>query len=228
MSEKPYISIVIPVYNEKDSVPVLYGQVKAPLSALGKPYEVIFIDDGSGDGTGDALETIKDGHLKIGRSVQHLGKSEALTLGFSMARGDVIVTMDGDLQDDPVEIPRFVEALKDYDVVSGWRYERHDPLSKTLPSLLYNLLTRWLTGIPLHDFNCGYKAYRSEAVKGLKLSGGLHRYIPVLLHEKGCRVGEIKVEHHERLHGRSKYGYIRLFTGLVDLVRIRFFNQNGK
>lgn len=219
MPGEPYLSIIVPVFNEEGSVRTLCRELVEVLSAGASSYEIIFVDDGSTDGTWQALRSLEG--IRAERFDSNRGKSSALTRGFALAQGSLIITMDGDLQDDPKEIPRFVDALKDYDAVSGWRHERNDPLSKTIPSRIYNLLTRWLTGIPLHDFNCGYKAYRSEAVKGLELNGGLHRYIPVLLYQKGYRVGEIQVGHRPRLHGQSKYGFLRLFTGLADLIRVR-------
>jgi glycosyltransferase involved in cell wall biosynthesis len=225
MSRGPLLSIIIPVYNEEENVPILFNELTGVLYSYGHPYELIFIDDGSTDGTPKLLESIKGEKVHVELFEHNLGKSDALARGFSMAKGEAVITMDGDLQDDPAEIPRLVEALQSYDMVSGWRYERYDPLSKTIHSRIYNMLTRLITGVVLHDFNCGFKAYRREALKGLKLSRGFHRYIPVLLARKGCRVGEIKISHRPRLHGRSKYGALRILEGFVDLLRIRFFNR---
>jgi glycosyltransferase involved in cell wall biosynthesis len=223
MSGEPLLSIVIPVYDEEENVPILYQELVGVLSAFGRSYELIFIDDGSTDGTSKALKAIQGENVHIERFEHNLGKSEALSSGFSMVKGEAVITMDGDLQDDPAEIPRLIEALQRYDMVSGWRYERRDTMSKTIHSRVYNRLTRLITGVCLHDFNCGYKAYRREVLKGLKLSRGFHRYIPVLLARKGCRVGEIKINHRPRLHGRSKYGALRIPEGFIDLLRIRFF-----
>ncbi len=225
MPENIFITVVIPVYNEAENVPILHEELTATLSTMGKPFELIFIDDGSADGTPESLEALRGENVVAERFGNNRGKSAALTRGFSLARGEVVITMDGDLQDDPKEIPRFIEALDNYDMVSGWRRERRDPLSKTLPSRAYNSLTRLLTGIRLHDLNCGYKAYRRDAVKGLALSGGMHRYIAVILQMKGCRIGEVEVRHRPRVHGKSKYGPVRLLAGLAGLIRIRFFGR---
>jgi glycosyltransferase involved in cell wall biosynthesis len=159
---------------------------------------------------------------------RNFGKSSALACGFSNAKGGLVITMDGDLQDDPKEIPRFIEALENYDMVSGWKNKRKDPPSKTIPSKLFNTLTRALTGVDIHDFNCGYKAYHSYVIKGINLYGEMHRYIPVIASWKGFSVGEITVDHHKRAHGHSKYGASRLIKGLFDLVTIKFLISYSK
>ncbi len=220
--DKPYLSVIVPVYNEEDNVLELYDRLCPVLRSLGRPYEVLFIDDGSTDGTALRLGTIRDDSVSVVRFQRNFGKAAALSCGFLKAGGEIVITMDGDLQDDPGEIPRFIDALKKYDVVSGWKYRRQDPPSKTLPSKAFNWLTRWLTGVNIHDFNCGFKAYRGCVVKNLRLYGEFHRYIPVLAFWKGFSVGEIGVKHHQRLHGKSKYGFSRLIKGFLDLITIKF------
>jgi glycosyltransferase involved in cell wall biosynthesis len=223
--EKPYISVVIPVYNEERNIFELYDRLNAVMSTLGTTYEILFIDDGSTDGTLERINRIKDGRVRAISFQRNFGKAAALSCGFSNVRGEVVITMDGDLQDDPKEVPKFLEALKSYYVISGWKFRRQDPLSKTIPSRVFNWLTRLLTGVNIHDFNCGLKAFRRDAIKDINLYGELHRYIPVLAHWKGYTVGEIKVEHHQRAHGRSKYGYNRLFKGFLDLITIIFLTS---
>ena len=222
------LSLIIPVYNEQDNVLPLYNKLKAVLEY---DHELIFIDDGSKDNTYEILKNIqkKDSKLKIIRFRNNFGKSEALSKGFKHAKGDIIITMDGDLQDDPEEIPRFIEKIKeDYDLVVGWKYKRQDPLSKTIPSKFFNFLIKVLTGVKIHDSNCCFKAYKKEVVKNLKIYGELHRYIPSLVNWKGFKVTEIKVKHHKRLHGKSKYGFSRLLKGFLDLLTIKFLIKYSK
>ncbi len=223
------VSVVIPAYNEQKNVTLLYGKLKDILK--GMDYEIIFIDDGSTDLTYKELLDLKkkDKRVKLIKFRNNFGKSAALDAGFRDAKGEYIITMDADLQDDPREIPRFLAKLsKGYDMVSGWKYHRRDPLSKTIPSRFFNWLTSGLTKMPLHDFNCGFKAYRSIVVKNLRLYGDMHRYIPVLAAMKGFRIGEIKVRHHKRRHGTSKYGASRLFKGSLDMLTITFFMKYSK
>ena len=222
------LSLIIPVYNEQDNVLPLYNKLKAVLEY---DHELIFIDDGSKDNTYEILKNIqkKDSKLKIIRFRNNFGKSEALSKGFKHAKGDIIITMDGDLQDDPEEIPRFTEKIKEgYDLVVGWKYKRQDPLSKTIPSKFFNFLIKVLTGVKIHDSNCCFKAYKKEVVKNLKIYGELHRYIPSLVNWKGFKVTEIKVKHHKRLHGKSKYGFSRLLKGFLDLLTIKFLIKYSK
>jgi len=216
--------------NEEENISPLYIRLNEVLSKLNKKYEVIFIDDGSKDRTVLEIKKIneKDNKVKLIQHRKNFGKSNALENGFREATGKVIFTMDGDLQDDPREIPRFLEALNKYDVVSGWKFKRKDPITKTLPSKLANYVTRKATGVKIHDMNCGYKAYREEVVKNLHLYGEMHRYIPALVSAKGYRVGEIRVKHHKRKFGKSKYGFMRLFSGLFDFVTIRFLTNYSK
>ncbi len=225
------LSVIIPLFNEEKSLSSLYSELKSVLKNSGKSYEIIFVDDGSRDNSWSVLERLHTADKEI-RGIQfrkNSGKAAALSAGFKYAQGKVIVSMDADLQDDPGEIPKFIEKLdKGYDLVSGWRFKRQDPLSKTLPSKFFNYLTSVLTGIRIHDFNCGFKAYRKEVVKDIELYGELHRYIPVLAHWRGYEVGEIKVRHHPRAHGKSKYGIVRLFRGLTDLLTVMFLTRYMK
>lgn len=227
--EKIDISIVVPVYNEVESLPVLHQQLDVVLSALQRPYEIIFVDDGSADGSFGALETLAEADPCV-RVVQfrcNFGKAAALTAGFRAARGDVVFTMDADLQDDPQEIPRFLEVLEggNYDLVSGWKYPRLDPATKTVPSRLFNWTTSALSGVKLHDFNCGFKAYRREVIQEIVIYGELYRYIPVMAHWKGFRVTEMKVKHHPRRFGHSKYGMKRFLRGFFDLLTVLFLTR---
>jgi glycosyltransferase involved in cell wall biosynthesis len=218
------LSIVVPVYNEEGNLAELYRR----LTALALPFEIILVDDGSTDGTWRAIQGLAaDPRVAALRHRRNFGKARALANGFAAARGDVVITMDGDLQDDPDEIPRFLTALADdgYDLVSGWKQRRQDPLGKTLPSRLFNLTVSRVSGVPLHDFNCGFKAYRGEVVHSIRLYGELHRFTPVLAHAEGFRIGELPVRHHPRRWGRSKYGWQRLVKGFLDLLTVTFLTQ---
>ena len=228
MSDKLDLSIVIPVCNEGENVEELYNQLNVVLSRLGKTSEIIFVDDGSIDDTFKKLKAIKDSRVKIVRFQRNYGKSAALSCGFKKSKGNFVITLDGDLQDDPKEIPRFLEKLNEYDMVSGWKGKRQDPISKTIPSKFFNALTRYITGVKIHDFNCGFKGYRNYVVENVKLYGEFHRYIPALAHWKGYTVGEIEVEHHPRIHGKSKYGIGRLFKGFLDLITVTFLTLYKK
>jgi glycosyltransferase involved in cell wall biosynthesis len=219
------LSFVIPTLNEKPSLEKLYRLIVENVSPLGHDYEVIFVDDGSTDGSFALLEQLhnEDPQVKVIGFRRNFGKAAALMAGFAQAEGDIIFTMDADLQDDPVEIPRFLGKLdKGYDLVSGWKFPRLDPISKTAPSKLANATIRLGTGIKLHDFNCGFKAMRRDVAKEIKLYGELHRYVPVLAHWRGFSVTEIKVKHHPREFGKSKYGMRRLFRGLFDFMTVVF------
>jgi glycosyltransferase involved in cell wall biosynthesis len=226
---RPDLSLVIPCYDEAENVEPLYREVREVAAGLDRRTEVIFVDDGSADATADVLRQVHaeakhdpDGPaVKVVLLRRNFGKSSALAAGFQEADGDVVVTLDGDLQDDPHEIPRFLAQLEEgFGLVSGWKRQRHDPLTKTIPSRIFNAVVSALTGIRLHDINCGFKAYRRELVSELRLYGGLHRFIPVLAHAKGFRVGEIEVEHRPRQHGRSKYGAARMPAGFLDLLTV--------
>lgn len=225
------ISVVIPAYNEKESLPELYNRIKAVVTENGWTYEIIFIDDGSRDGTFDAIQALrgKDENVRCIRFRSNAGKAAALDAGFKKSEGEYVITMDADLQDDPNEIPELINKLKQgYDLVSGWKKKRHDPLGKRLPSKLFNLVTSIVSGVRLHDFNCGLKAYRSDVVKSIRLYGDMHRYVPAIAHWKGFRVTEKVVLHHARKHGKSKYGVARLFTGYLDLLTVAFLNTYMK
>ncbi len=224
----PDLSIIIPVKNEAGNVRELHRQLAHVLHMHGFDYEILFIDDGSKDATLQELLKIKqsDPFVCILEMRKNVGKALALQAGFSHAKGTYIITMDGDLQDDPIEIPRFVAKLNQgTDVVSGWKIKRKDPLSKTLPSKIFNKLTSYLTRVKIHDFNCGFKAYRREVTQSLTLYGELHRYIPALAAWKGFRIAEIPVKHHPRKSGTSKYGITRLFKGFFDLITVSFLLQ---
>ncbi len=225
------ISIVIPLFDEEANIEKLYGQLKTVLQDLNKEYELIFIDDGSTDNSFSILQDFhqKDKTVKVVQFRRNFGKSAALSVGFKYAKGKIIVTMDADLQDDPREIANFIKKLDEgYDIVSGWRFERKDSFSKTLPSKLFNYLTSLLTGIKIHDFNCGFKVCKKEVIEDINIYGELHRYIPVLAHWKGYKVGEVKVRHHPRGGGSSKYGLGRLFRGITDLLTVMFLTRYAK
>jgi glycosyltransferase involved in cell wall biosynthesis len=219
------LSIVIPLYNEEENVEPLYDQLKAALEGVGREYEIIIVDDGSTDGSFDVLKRLHgdEKRLKVIRFRRNFGKAAALSAGFETAEGEVVITMDGDLQDDPQEIPRFLQKLEEgFDLVSGWKKQRRDPFSKRWPSRVFNWTVSFLTGLRLHDLNCGFKAYRREVIQELqtRLYGGLHRYIPVLAYARGYRVGEITVAHRPRQRGHSKYGWERFLRGFLDLLTV--------
>ncbi len=220
------ISVVIPLLNEEESLPELSLGLEQELNKIApKKWEVIFIDDGSTDESYEVIKQIRDRNnsFKVIRFRRNYGKSAALSVGFNYAKGKVVITMDADLQDDPNEISNLVSKLKEgYDLVSGWKKVRHDPISKTLPSKLFNFVTSRVSGIKLHDFNCGLKAYRKEVVKTLQVYGEMHRYLPALAHWEGFKVTEIPVEHHARRFGKSKFGMSRFFKGFLDLLTIMF------
>lgn len=225
----PEITVLVPVLDEEPSVGELAAQVAAVLDRLGRSFELIFIDDGSADGTARAVRAARDAdpRVRLVRLRRNFGKAAALTAGIDAARGAIVVTMDGDLQDDPGEIPRFLERLEgeDLDLVSGWKRRRRDPPSKRWPSKLFNWVTRHMARVDLHDFNCGYKAYRREVLDEIAIYGELHRYIPVLASRRGFRVGELEVTHHPRRHGSSKYGIDRLYKGFLDLLTVLFLTR---
>ena len=215
----PRISVIIPVRDEQDSLEPLVDSLRA---VLGSSYELIFVDDGSTDQTRKRLKKLHEpGRVRVLRLKKPYGKTAALMAGLAGSRGEIVFTMDGDLQDDPAEIPRFVEQLDlGYDLVCGWKKKRRDPIAKIVASRIFNLATRRLTGLALHDVNCGFKAFRGNVARSLQLYGEMHRFIPVLVAAAGYRVGEIEVTHHPRRHGRSKYGFSRLLKGLLDLITV--------
>ena len=235
MQKKIDISIVIPVYNEAKNITQLYEEITKAMASLERSFEIIFIDDGSTDGTFDALGDIYKKAEEAGINLvciqleHNTGKSAGLQTGFKEAKGDIILTMDGDLQDDPNEIHKFIEKMDEgHDLVSGWKFKRRDPFTKILPSKIFNIITSWLTGIKIHDFNCCFKAYRREVIKRLDIYGDLYRFIPALVFHKGFRITEIKVNHRSRIHGKSKYGSRRFFQGFFDLLTIIFLTKFTK
>lgn len=230
-SENIELSVVVPLYNEEQNLEPLYRELTAVLQTFGRPYEVIFVNDGSSDGSAAALETLchADPRLTIVEFRRNFGKAMALSAGFKEAEGNVIITMDADLQDNPSEIPRFVERIEQgYDLVSGWKCRRRDPLSKTLPSKLFNKVVSMATGLQLHDFNCGFKAYSRALVDSLHIYGELHRYTPALAFGDGFRVTELRIDHRPRIHGKSKYGLERFTRGLLDLLTVLFITRYTK
>lgn len=222
------ISIVIPAYNEAESLPELLKQLTATLQPMNKVYEVLIIDDGSSDGTAELLRSLSSEYPNLKALIfrRNYGKSPALSEGFRIAKGKYVITMDGDLQDDPKEIPNLLAKLEEgYDLVSGWKKKRHDPLSKRLPSKLFNYIVSKAARLDLNDFNCGLKAYRNEVVKDLQVYGELHRFLPFLANAKGYRVTEIAVQHHPRIHGVSKFGARRYLNGAFDLMTVLFLTR---
>ena len=224
---KESIIVIIPTYNEKDSLNLLVKSLKDVLKSY-QNWEVLFIDDGSTDGSVELLTKIvmSESNFKLIQLHRNYGKSAALAEGFKLADGDYIITMDADLQDDPKEIPNLIAKLDEgYDLVTGWKKDRKDPWTKRFPSKIANFVTGVITGVKVHDMNCGLKIYRRAVVKSLDIYGGRHRYIPALAGQKNFRVAEIPVKHHERQYGVTKYGGSRLFHGFFDLVTILFLNR---
>lgn len=219
------LSLVIPVYNEEENIPYLYPSVKQALDKPGLSYEVIVVDDGSSDGTLAQLEKVhrEDPRWVVISLRRNFGQTAALSAGFDHARGEIIITLDGDLQNDPEDIPKLLELIKDYDVVSGWRAKRQDPfLSRRLPSMIANWMISTVTGVKLHDYGCTLKAYRREVVKNLRLYGEMHRFIPAIASWMGVSVAEVKTSHRPRRFGRSKYGVSRTLRVILDLITVKF------
>jgi glycosyltransferase involved in cell wall biosynthesis len=220
------LSIVVPIYNEEENVRALHESVVAGLSGSGLDYELILVDDGSTDGSYALLKEIAgmDKRVKVIRFRRNFGQTAAMAAGFDAAGGMVIVPMDGDLQNDPSDIPRLMEKIHEgYDVVSGWRKERRDAfINRKLPSIIANSLISRMTGVRLHDYGCTLKAYRREVLEGVNLYGEMHRFVPALASQVGAKVAEIPVKHHERLHGRSKYGISRTMRVILDLITVKF------
>jgi glycosyltransferase involved in cell wall biosynthesis len=226
------LSIVVPLLNEKENLAPLTDTITAALDKGGLSYEIIFIDDGSTDGS---FETLRDLHgkyptrVRVFRFSRNYGKSAALSVGIGKAIGEVIVTMDADLQDDPIAIPGMLELLgQGWDLVSGWKKKRHDPITFTFPSKIWNACMSIITGVKLHDLNCGFKAYRSNLAKSLEIYGERHRYLPALAHWDGYRVTEMPVPHHPRKYGKSKYGFSKFYKGIFDLLTILFLRKYMK
>lgn len=228
------ISVVIPLFNEEDSLPELTEWIDRVMVQNNFTYELVFVDDGSTDGSWNVIENLKASYQAITavKFRRNYGKSAALNVGFAMVKGDVVITMDADLQDSPDEIPELYRKIKEdgYDLVSGWKQKRHDPLSKTLPTKLFNSATRKMSGIDnLHDFNCGLKAYRKDVVKTIEVYGEMHRYIPVIAKWAGFRkIGEQVVQHYPRKYGTTKFGMSRFINGFLDLISIFFVGKFSK
>jgi len=227
------LSIVVPVFNEEESLPHLEKWIARVMDDHDFLYEILLIDDGSNDGSWNAIKELrrKNKNIRGIKFRRNYGKSAALNIAFEHAQGDVVITMDADLQDSPDEIPALYDMIVNdkLDIVSGWKKERHDPLSKTIPSKFFNRVTRMISGIHLHDFNCGLKAYRKEVVKSVEVYGEMHRYIPVMAKWSGfTKIGEKVVQHQERKFGYSKFGAGRLITGFLDLLSITFVGKFGK
>lgn len=225
MKGLPFISIIIPAKNEQESIPVLYEEIFSVMKKLPTKYEIIIVDDGSTDNTFAVVENINKKHPEV-RGIKlrgWFGKSTALQTGFENAKGEIIITMDADLQDNPKEIPNFLHKLSEgYDMISGWKKRRYDPISKTLPSKIGNSLTRFLTKVEVHDLNCGFKCYKREVIKHLHLYGELYKYIPVLAQKQNFKVGEIVVSHRPRKFGESKFGWQRNIKGFLDMLTVVF------
>jgi glycosyltransferase involved in cell wall biosynthesis len=222
------VSIVIPLYNEEENVRELHGKLKAVLDTIDTDYEILFIDDGSSDGTLTLLQEIQaqDAKVVVLSLRRNFGQTAAFAAGFDHARGDIIVTMDGDLQNDPRDIPKLLEMMKDNDLVSGWRKKRKDPfISRRLPSVLANWLISKVTGVHLHDYGCSLKAYRRDVIKNLNLYGEMHRFIPAVANWYGVRIAEVETTHHPRMRGKSKYGISRTVRVLLDLITVKFLQS---
>jgi glycosyltransferase involved in cell wall biosynthesis len=214
--------------NEEGNLGALHCAICSVLEREGLDFEIVFVDDGSTDGTWQVMRDLAAGDPRVIalRHRRNFGKARGLATGFAAASGDLLLTMDADLQDDPAEIPRFLAKLDEgYDLVSGWKQQRQDPLGKTLPSRLFNATVRLVSGVPLHDFNCGFKLYRRPVAQSIRLYGELHRFTPVLANAEGFRVGELPVQHHPRRWGASKYGWSRLIKGFLDLLTVTFLTQ---
>ncbi|GAB4405582.1 MAG: glycosyltransferase family 2 protein [Thermodesulfovibrionales bacterium] len=222
------VSVVIPLYNEEDNVGALHERLSGVLGGLGLEYEIIYVDDGSTDRTLDLLAEIQnnDPNVVVLSLRRNFGQTAAFAAGFDFSRGDVVVTMDGDLQNDPGDIPKLLELIKDNDLVSGWRKKRKDPFfSRRLPSMIANWLISKVTGVKLHDYGCSLKAYRRDVIKNLKLYGEMHRFIPAVASWYGVRVAEVETTHHPRLRGKSKYGISRTVKVVLDLITVKFLQS---
>ncbi len=225
LQDSPIISIVVPVYNEQESVLPLYAKIRDACEVLGKPYEVVFVDDGSGDRTAEILEQIhrRDARVKVIRFRKNFGQTAAMAAGFRYARGEIVISMDGDLQNDPADIPLLLDKLEEgYDVVCGWRRDRKDnTLTRTIPSMVANWLISKICGVRIHDSGCSLKAYRASVIKRVALYGEMHRFIPAMALLVGARVGEVVVRHHPRRFGQTKYGLSRIWKVFLDLLTVK-------
>ncbi len=227
-SMKIFISFVIPTKNEEGSVSILYNEIIEVMEKLGYPFEIIFVDDGSTDLTFEKLKELhqRDKRVKVIKLRGNCGKSMALQAGFEYSKGEIVFTLDGDLQDNTKEIPNFLEELENgYDLVSGWKKKRYDPMTKVIPSKIFNYLARRLTGVNIHDTNCGFKVYKREVIQNLNLYGELYRFIPIIASKQNFNVGEIVVEHRPRQFGKTKFGWGRTIKGFLDLITIFFLTS---
>jgi len=224
------LSVVIPAYNETESLPELCRELSGALAATGRSWEIVLVDDGSRDGTEETIAKLAAAEPRVrGVSLRrNFGKSAALATGFRVASGALVFTMDADLQDDPSEIGKLMTKLDEgYDLVSGWKQSRQDPITKTLPSKLFNMVTSWVSGVRLHDFNCGFKLYRREVTQALDVYGEFHRFMPALAHWAGFRVAEVPVHHRRRQFGKSKFGAARFINGFLDLMSAAFISTSA-
>jgi glycosyltransferase involved in cell wall biosynthesis len=222
------VSVVIPLYNEEENVRELHARLSEVLGTIGTDYEILFIDDGSTDGTLALLQELqaRDRNIVVLSLRRNFGQTAAFAAGFDYSRGDIIITMDGDLQNDPRDIPKLIELMKDNDLVSGWRKKRKDPfISRRLPSIIANWLISRVTGVNLHDYGCSLKAYKRDVIKNLKLYGEMHRFIPAVASWYGVRVAEVETTHHPRLRGKSKYGISRTVKVVLDLITVKFLQS---
>lgn len=223
------ISVTIPIYNEEGNIPILYEKVTAALRDISRPWELIFVNDGSTDTSEDLLDEIaeKDPNVKVIHFRKNFGQTAAMMAGFNFAKGDIIIPMDGDLQNEPADIPQLLAKLEEgYDVVSGWRKDRQDnALKRNLPSILANQLISFVSGVRLHDFGCSLKAYRREVIKGVRLYGEMHRFLPIYTRWHGAKIAEVTVRHYARAHGKSKYGLERVLKVLADLATVKFLER---
>ncbi len=228
LNQDLYLSVVVPLYNEEESLEELVSRITETMVPISDRWEVLFIDDGSTDQSSAVILRLRerDPRIKLIRFRRNYGKSAALAVGFEHARGCYVITMDADLQDDPREIPHLIASIDGgFDMVSGWKKKRYDPISKTIPSRFFNFVTSKMSGIPIHDFNCGLKAYRLEVVKNVHVYGEMHRYIPVLAKMAGFSCTELVVQHHPRKHGKTKFGMSRFFKGFLDLLTVMFTSR---
>jgi dolichol-phosphate mannosyltransferase len=227
----PGLSLVLPVHNERESLPPLYEQIAAAVQAAGVSTEVIFVDDGSRDGSWDVIKDLaaRDPRVRGVRFRRNFGKAAALQAGFEMVRAPRVITLDADLQDDPAEVPNFLKQLdQGYHLVSGWKKVRYDPWHKVFPSRVFNAMVTWMTGVHLHDHNCGMKAYDVAVIREVRLYGEMHRFIPVLAAARGFRVGELVIHHRPRQFGRSKYGAKRFLRGFLDMLTVNYLTRYGR
>ena len=228
---EPALSLIIPVYNERESLAALHEQISAVARERELSIEIIFVDDGSRDGSWELVKELasRDPHVRGIRFRRNFGKAAALQAAFREARGPRAITLDADLQDDPAEIPNFLTELsKGLDLVVGWKKVRHDPWHKVFPSRVFNSLVSRLTGVKLHDHNCGMKAYTADVMRELHLYGEMHRFVPVLAAARGFKVSEVVIQHRRRQHGRSKYGFNRFLRGFLDLLTVRYLTTHGR